>query len=238
MAAFTMDNFYKSKEWALFRLSVMQDRLTDDGEIICAHCGKPIVRQYDCIAHHKEALTETNVNDVMVSLNPDNIDLVHHICHNRIHDKLGYKVRQVYLVYGSPLSGKSTWVENVRCEGDLIVDMDSIWQCVSGCDRYVKPARLSSVAFGVRDALMDMVKYRRGKWNNAYVIGGYPLSGERERLLRTLGAREVFIDTKKDECLNRLMACGDGRNINEWVKYIDDWWEKYSGRSAVPPTLK
>lgn len=232
---FTLDNFYTSKEWLLFRISVMQDRLNDEGQIICAYCGKPIVNSYDCIAHHKTYLTEANVNDVMISLNPENIDLVHHVCHNKIHNKLGYVYKQVYLVYGAPMSGKSTYVRDNMNVGDLIVDIDSIWQCVSGCDRYVKPDRLRSVVFGVRDTLIDMIKYQTGKWNNAYIVGGYPLISERERLCKRLGAREIFINTNKEECLMRLEACNDGRDKKEWRKYIDDWFEKYRPMNIGPP---
>lgn len=232
---YTLNDFYRSKEWLLFRLGVMNDRLSADGELICAYCGKPILRQYDCIAHHKEALTESNVNDVMISLNPENIDLVHHVCHNKIHNKLGYIKKEVWIVYGSPLSGKSSYVETVREYGDLIVDIDAIWQCVSGCDRYIKPDRLKSIVFGIRDQLIDMVRMRRGKWNNAYIIGGYPLIGERERLIKMLGAREVFIDTSKEECLLRLSECIDGRDKKEWERYICDWWEK--SKVGVPPGI-
>ena len=168
----------------------------------------------------------------MVSLNPDNIQLVHHKCHNRIHKKFYYgeDTRQVYLVYGSPLSGKTTWVNQVRNDGDLMVDMDSIWQAVSGCDRYVKPGTLNACVFGVRDYLLECVKYRRGKWRNAYVIGGYPLISERERLCKELRAREVFIDTSKDECLRRLDDCDDGRDVEEWQAFIDEWWRRYAPR--------
>jgi hypothetical protein len=131
-------------------------------------------------------------------------------------------------VYGSPLSGKSSYVAEAMSEGDLIIDMDSIWQCVSGCDKYIKPNRLKSVVFSVRDNLLESVKYRRGKWLNAYVIGGYPFRAERERLIDTLGAREVFIDTTKEECLHRLSVCED-RDKTEWGKYINDWWLQYQG---------
>jgi hypothetical protein len=136
--------------------------------------------------------------------------------------------RQVFLVYGSPLSGKSTWVKENMTEGDLVIDIDSIWECVSGCDRYTKPNRLKSVVFAVRDNLLESVKYRRGKWLNAYVIGGYPYQGERDRLIDTLGAREVFIDTTKEECINRLDNCED-RSFKDWEKYITDWWLQYQG---------
>lgn len=207
---------------------IKSDRLTESGELICEHCGKPIVRKYDCIGHHKIHLTESNVNDVNIALNPDNVMLVHHVCHNKIHNKFGHVCKQVYLVWGSPLSGKSTYVKGCADYGDLIVDMDSIWQCVSGCDKYVKPEKLKSNVFGVRDTLLEMVKYRRGDWNSAYIIGGYPLIGERERLVKTLGAREIFIECNYAECVARLKVSDDGRNFAEWKKYIDDWWRKFN----------
>lgn len=229
---YTLDTFYKSKEWVNLIKSIRLERVNSNGDVICEECGEPIVRAYDCIGHHKEELTEQNVNDAMVSLNPDNVMLVHHRCHNRIHKKFYYgeDTRQVYLVYGSPLSGKTTWVNEVKSDGDLIVDIDSIWQCVSGCERYKKPAVLNACVFGVRDYLIECVKYRRGKWRNAYVVGGYPLISERERLCRELRAREIFIDTSKDECLRRLAECNDGLDIGQWTGFILDWWKKYNPR--------
>ena len=221
-------NFYRSKEWEKLLQILRNERIDSFGNIICAHCGKPIVKKYDCIGHHVIELTEENYTDYSISLNPDNIVLVHHKCHNLIHNKLSYSGRQVYVVYGSPLSGKSSYVRESMSEGDLIIDVDNIWQCVSGCNRYVKPARLKSVVFSVRDNLLESVKYRRGKWLNAYVIGGYPYQAERDRLVDSLGAREVFIDTDKETCLQRLYESGD-RDIGEWTKYINDWWLQYSG---------
>ena len=225
----SLSNFYRSKEWESLLKVLKLDRVNSDGELICEHCGKPIVKAYDCIGHHKIHLTEENYTDANISLNPDNISLVHHVCHNIIHNKLGYTQREVYIVYGSPLSGKSSYVDSVKCEGDLIVDIDNIWQAVSGCDRYVKPNRLKAVVFSIRDNLLESVKYRRGKWNNAYIIGGYPYQAERERLINSLDAREVFIDVSREECINRLAACDDGRDKKEWKKYIDDWFNIYLG---------
>jgi len=222
-------DFYRSKQWENLLTVLRNERVDSSGNIICEHCGKPIIKKYDCIGHHKIELTEKNYTDYNISLNPDNIALVHHRCHNLIHNKLSYSQRQVYIVYGSPLSGKSSYVAEAMSEGDLIIDMDSIWQCVSGCDRYIKPNRLKSVVFAVRDNLLESVKYRRGKWLNAYVIGGYPFKAERDRLIDSLGAREVFIDTDRETCINRLLACEDSRNKAEWTKYIDDWWQQYNG---------
>lgn len=224
---FDLFNFYRSKEWCLLIQHIRHDRLNGEGLIICEYCGKPIIKEYDCIAHHKIYLTEDNVNDYSISLNPDNIMLVHHKCHNIIHDKLSYRGRKVYMVYGAPMAGKETYVNGVKGDGDLIVNIDSIWQCVSGGDG--KPNRLKSIVFGIRDYMLDSIKYRRGKWNNAYIIGGYPLISERERLCKELGAEEIFIECSLDECLKRLEACED-RDKEEYTKYIFDWFDKY-----IPP---
>lgn len=222
-----LNGFYQSKAWVKLMTVIRMERTNAEGQVICEHCGKPIVHKYDCIGHHIIELTDANVDDATISLNPENIMLVHHRCHNKIHDRLGYYHRQVFLVYGSPLSGKSTFVRDNMSEGDFILDVDNIWQCVSGCDRYIKPNRLRSCVFGIRDRMLDMVRMRQGKWLNAWVVGGYPLSSERERLINSLGAREVFVDTSQEECLERLRNISDGRCVEEWEKYISDWWEKF-----------
>lgn len=220
--------FYRSDAWENLMQIIRLQRVDDSGQTICGHCGKPIIKKYDCIGHHIIELTEDNVNDAYISLNPDNIMLVHHKCHNRIHRKLCIDSREVYLVYGSPLSGKSTFIKDNAEIGDLIIDIDNIWECVSGCERYVKPNRLRSIVFNIRDELLDMVKIRAGKWQNAYICGGYPLIGERERICKTLGAREIFIDTPQAECLARLETDSSGRDKTEWEKYINNWWRDFN----------
>ena len=221
-------HFYKSDEWEFFRLTVINDRRTEDGLILCEHCGKPILKAYDLILHHIEPLTNTNVNDYEIALNPENIMIVHHGCHNEIHERFGtLPSRHIYLVYGAPCSGKSGYVSSIAGRHDLIVDMDSIFECISINDRYDKPDSLKSIAFGVRDSLLDSIKVRRGKWINAYIIGGYPMASERERLTSIYGAEEIFIDVSKEEC---LMRCVD--RPKEWTEYVETWFERYS------PTLK
>ena len=223
---FTLYSFYRSKEWnnLLRILKQSPDRQDTDGNIICEYCHKPVVKAYDIIGHHKIELTDENVNDYDISLNPDNIAFLHHRCHNEVHNRFGCNQRQVYLVYGAPLSGKTTWVNANKMPGDLIVDMDSIWQCISGMPRYIKPNRLKSIAFKMRDALIDSIKYRQGKWSNAYLIGGYAMQAERERIEKELQAREIFIDASEEECLQRLQDAKDGRQTDEWEKYIREWF--------------
>lgn len=218
---FTLSNFYKSKEWLNLLEKLKLERVNDNGELICEYCGKPITLKYDCIGHHVIHLTEANVNDYNISLNPNNIVLIHHKCHNIIHERFeGNRPKHVYIVYGSPCSGKSTWVEKVATKDDLILDIDKIWECISVCDKYHKPSRLKANVFGIRDAILDQIRTRTGQWLNAYVIGGYPLAMDRKRLADSLGAEQVFIDTDKDTCLGRCVN-------DEWKGFVNDWWDMY-----------
>ena len=223
---FTLFTFYRSDEWQKLIKQLKQERTNAEGFLICEHCGRPILKPYDAIAHHLQELTEENVNDYTISLNPENIAFVHHACHNRIHDRFENRtIRQVYIVFGAPLAGKSSWVKDNKADGDLVLDLDSIWEAVSGGERYTKPARLNAVVFRLRDDLLDMIRHRLGKWRNAYVIGGYPLQGERERLAQELHARLVHIDTDKAECLRRL-EMDTQRDKMEWAQYIEEYFDR------------
>ena len=229
----TLENFYNSKEWKKFRDVVINERTRNDGCIYDEVTGKPIINRYDVILHHTIFLTEENVNDVNISLNPGLIQVVSHKTHNIIHNKLGYTKREIFLIYGSPLSGKSTYVSTVAEPGDLIVDIDRLWEAVSGLPLHTKPPRLNAVVFGIRDKLMEMVRYRVGRWDNCYIIGGYPLISERERICNELGAREIFIDVPKEVCLQRLQMCDD-RDTEKYREYIEEWFRKFS--AGLPPS--
>lgn len=217
---FTLENFYKSAEWLRLRSALMLERVNERGELLCARCGKPILKPYDCIAHHVIELTEDNVNDYRISLNPELIELIHHRCHNMEHGRFeGFK-RSVYVVYGSPCSGKTTWVHNNAMPDDLILDLDSIWEALCCSDRYHKPNRIKPVVFAVRDSILEQIKLRNGTWRNAYVIGGYPLRTDRDRLCDQLRAEAIFIDEPLEVCLSRAKN-------DEWKCYVNDWFDSF-----------
>lgn len=219
--------FYKSRRWEKFIQKLRIERVDAAGNVICEHCGRPIVRAYDCIGHHIEELTEDNVDDVNISLNPDNIMLVHFKCHNEIHKRFGFGggarriVQNVYIVYGAPCAGKRTWVNSVAESGDIILDIDRLWGAVRAdcCGQHEKPKELTTNVFALRDCMLDMIRVRLGKWRNAYIIGGYPLQGERERLADSVGANKIiFIDTPRNVCEARAALTSD-----EMLGYVAQW---------------
>lgn len=228
MSSKKLQTFYKSRKWETFIECLRSERARADGLVICEHCGQPIVRKYDCIGHHVEELTDDNVDNVEIALNPDNIKLVHFRCHNEIHKRFGYKAREVqrvYIIYGAPCAGKAEWVAEVAEPGDMVLNIDRLWAAIRAdkCGQYDKPPELKQNIFALRDSLIDMIRVRRGRWNNAYIIGGYPLQGERERLAEIVSADKIiFVDTPKDICLLRARERSD-----EFIQFVENWFDRY-----------
>lgn len=223
----TLSEFYTSKEWQDFRQVIIATRMQADGFVYDEITGKPIVKAYDIILHHKIELTLENVNDANITLNPDNIQIVSFRTHNEIHNRYGRWTRHIYLVYGCPLAGKKTYVQDRAGLHDLIIDTDKIYACISNNPLYIKSGRLYDCKEAVERALLDCVKYKLGKWTNAFIIGGYPFKLDRERTAREYGAECIYIDCTQEEAEARLQVVTDGRDKAEYKKHIQTWFNRY-----------
>ncbi len=213
--------FYSSKPWLdlAYKLKV-------EAKGKCSRCNYQAVTKEDwafLVGHHTEELTEENVNNSNISLNPDLIEIICLDCHNKEHRRFGHE-KKVYIVYGSPLSGKRSAVNQMMRRGDIVVDLDALWQAITFQPIYQKPSNCRFNVFRVRDSLLDQIRTRYGQWYDAYVIGGYPDKYERERLSISLGAELIYVESTKEECLQRLE---ETNRPKEWRDYINDWWERY-----------
>lgn len=222
-------DFYNCKEWKTLKQILMQERTNENGELICEYCGKPMLHTYDCIPHHyKIPLTLENVNDPNVSLNKDNLMLVHFKCHNELEKRFCSFERKVFLVVGAPCSGKSSFVKNNATKDDLILDFDNIWEAISVNKRYDKSKRIKPIAFALRECLLEQIKMRSGSWVNCYVISTEPYVMNRKMLSDRIRADEtIFMDTKREECIKRLMDEPQGRNIEEYTGFINNYYDNF-----------
>ncbi len=211
--------FYSCKPWRDLSYNLKVQR---GGK--CERCGVRPLYFSNLIGHHKIELNELNVKDPTISLNPANIEIICQDCHNKEHRRFGYDKQHVYIVYGSPLSGKTSLVKDMMRYGDIVLDIDALWQAVTFQDEYNKPNNCRFNIFKLRDDLLDQIKTRYGKWIDAYIIGGYPDKYERERVTQTLGAELIYCESTKEECIKRAIDAG---RPEKWIEYIQDWWEKY-----------
>ena len=196
----------------------------------CEHCGQRVAVSSELTLHHIIELTPENVHDANITLNPVNVLVVHHACHNQIHGRFGSQMaRGVYLVYGPPLSGKTSFVREHMKRGDIVVDMDRLYAAVSMLPEYDKPDSLLSNVMAMQRALIDNIKTRYGKWHSAWIVGGYADRYRREQLADSLGAELVFCDVSQEECLSRLAIDADRQHRqDEWRKYIEKWFMEYT----------
>ncbi|MGE4272072.1 MAG: HNH endonuclease [Desulfitobacterium sp.] len=221
-----LKSFYASEAWICFRDNVIAERGP-----ICESCEKVIAIPKEIeIDHYPIELTPENVRDVTISLNPDNVKVRCHDCHNKRHNRYSKRSeRNIYMVFGPPLSGKHTFVNQNIQRGDIVVDMDALYHAVSMLPPFDKPDNLLNNVRGIHNLLLDNIKTRYGKWNNAWIIGGYADKHKRDRLAEGLGAELVFCNVSKDECLRRLEIDGERRfRKDEWRGFIETWFEQYS----------
>ena len=212
---FSLFSFYRSKEWEQLRRQIILERTNEAGDTIDEVTGQVIVNKYDVILHHKTPLTEANVNDYSISLNPDNIQIVSHKTHNEIHKRFGSYTRHIYIVYGSPYAGKAEYVKSVALKDDLIIDIERIYNAINN----ERSPRLLDNVMQIYRTLIDQVRTRNGRWVNAWIVRSFPLKGERERLAKDIGAELIFIDTPESECVKRA----DDKKLN----LVLDFWKKY-----------
>lgn len=223
-----IQNFYSSKVWREFRASLIAKRSIENG-CKCERCGKIVTNPSNIIGHHKEELTPENVNDYSISLNPDLVELICNDCHDKEHMRFGYeKNKKVFIVYGCPLSGKTTFVRQHKSRGDIVIDMDQLYKAIAFLDDYDKPDRLLSNIKRVRNDLLDQIKVRYGRWQNAWVIMGGADKYQREKLAEDLGAELIYMECSKEDAIARLINDEKRKYMKkEYIQYIEKWFEKF-----------
>lgn len=236
----SLHQFYSSKEWQDCKAQVLHERIRD-GEIRCEHCGKPILKNFNpqannnkgaMVFHHKVYLNSLNVNDASISINPSNIQILHWACHNEIHERFGggKPEKKVYLITGAPCSGKTSFVKERLQANDLMLDIDDLWEMVSGQPRYIKPNSLKPIIFQLRDDYKGMISRGAGTWRNAYIIESLPSPTDRNReadRYRAFNVEIITMETGEAECIERLRRNPSGRNVEDYERYIKDYFSRY-----------
>ena len=110
----------------------------------------------------------------------------------------------VYIIYGPPCSGKSTYIRDHMKRGDLVCDVDLIYQAISGEDPHDADLYVHEVALQLKSSLLDVIRDREGGWSDAYVVS---IANTKEKLQdaieRVQADEAIYIDTPIDVCMER-----------------------------------
>lgn len=137
--------------------------------------------------------------------------------------------QKVKIVYGSPRSGKTTYVKTNMKENDTVIDLDYIISSLQLSESRKKDNHNLQLALDIRDFLYQKVRNndKNIKCDTIWIIGGFPEKEKRERLREDFGAELIYIDTDKDTCIQRSINDNLYGDVSYSEQVVNDWWDKY-----------
>lgn len=143
----------------------------------------------------------------------------------------GHTTPWVCMVCGPPGSGKSTYVNEHRLPHDLVVDVDAIYQALTGRAYYEKPPGMLPYVLAARDAVLNKL-CKPGTIKRAWVIMGAPKRSEREAWQRKLNADLVMLTPSIDVCVSRIDMSEQRKGLGaQWRPIVERWWRQYQDES-------
>lgn len=251
--------FYKSPAWRRARQDYIDSRKAIDGGV-CELCGEEPGNE----VHHKIFLRPENIDDENITLNPKNFMLLCGDCHKREHDaarriaQLNAKQRdgkkgvlfngayyyddngelqpfRVFVVWGAPGSGKTTYVREQMQQGDVVIDLDLIGRALSMADKTDVPRNVERIAYDIRDYLYSRIAQRTLDAKRVWVIAGLPKYEQRHKVANQLKAELVFIEATFQECYSHILHDDERQDKALQLAIIEKWFRDYepdSPRSA------
>lgn len=126
---------------------------------------------------------------------------------------------EVILVTGPPCAGKTTYVDEHREPGDLVVDYDAIAVALGSPDSHDHPPTLWPYVLQARDAVTDRMS-RDPNLRRAWLIRCDPTDQD-----RAIASDIVTLATDAETCKRRAEDAG---RPARWVALIDDWHTRHS----------
>lgn len=133
----------------------------------------------------------------------------------------------VYIVWGSPASGKSTLVSERMTPGDLVVDLDNIKQAISLQPTFDASDGILKIALSLRDYLYELIAARAVDCPHVWIIATLPRRAEREELAAKLDAELIHCPADYHECIRRAGEDNSRRDKTLQRAMIDKYFEQY-----------
>lgn len=245
--------FYKSAKWERKRAAILKR-----DEYLCQECKRYNKSTEANVVHHIFPLEQYPE----YALENWNLISLCHQCHECMHERYTGKLSplgmqwvdrvslkygidkkklfktangySVYLVWGSPASGKTTYVKKHRRDEDMVIDLDLIKQSISMQGKTNTGEHLLPVALSIREHLYNMVEHREIPCN-VWVVAGLPRLADRARLIKRLKPDEVlFMNVPKEECIQRALNDNERADKELQIRIINKWFNEFE---PDPPSL-
>ena len=133
----------------------------------------------------------------------------------------------IYVILGAPCSGKSTYVQEHRKPGDIVIDFDKIAEALGNDEKHKAPEPIKDIAFLVREAaIAEICKQDYEAW----IIHTRPTKQQRE-MYDAVGAEYIELDTDMETCLQR---CESDNRPEGTADIIRQYFEAPKGALLMP----
>lgn len=136
----------------------------------------------------------------------------------------------VYVVYGSPLSGKTTYVEKHIGDNDIVFDYDILMAAITMKDIHKHNTNLIGYVMDIRDLILNRLKSEKNI-DNAWIITTRVTNELKKSLI---GLNPIYVEMKINigAAKERLNSSPGNRDIEEWTKAINRYFNSTSDYSA------
>lgn len=124
------------------------------------------------------------------------------------------------VVTGPPCSGKTTYVTQHRCEGDIVIDYDNLAQALGSPVRHGHGDAVGQVTRAAREAAIRVaVDQHRYAGARVWIVDTKPPKHRRQQYHRA-SAQWVRLDVDRAELHRRASI----ERPELWHQLIDDWF--------------
>lgn len=125
----------------------------------------------------------------------------------------------IYLVYGSPCSGKSTYIKEHMNDGDIVCDVDLLYEAIGCRKAHDADLWVHETALKLKNTLLGIIRDRDGMWKDAYVVSTANTEEKIKKDKERINADEcIFVDTPYDVCMERA------KDRPQYFKYLIEEW--------------
>ena len=136
----------------------------------------------------------------------------------------------IVIIYGPPMSGKTTYVNEQMTDIDIVYDYDALTETITNSPYQTYNANAHQLLLTMRDSMIDYAR-----WNDKgtmYIITTFlskPILNRVSQL--SLDAKHIKIDTDVNTCIKRL-AESDREDKEHIESVIREWYAKNNTKPA------
>lgn len=203
----------------------------------CVECSKRGISKKATMVHH------INPSDKYPELFYENKNLISlcNECHNSMHDRnnktlselgrkyqlqyynssKGNKMVRIKFIVGAPCSGKSTYVKNNMGKNDIVFDYDELSKAMTNCNLHDNNPNIKKYLSEFRKTFLKFLEIE-SDFDTAWIITTKIQDYYYEYAL--YDPEIIQMDSTKEECISRLHNNPDGRNVDETLKVIEEFY--------------